>query len=420
MLTITVHRGTQQIGGSCIEIEHGSGQRLVLDAGRPLDASRNARDLLPATLDKQRPATVLFSHAHMDHWGLIDELPSHWPIWSGEIAAELMRLSTELFGGKLDRKFATWHSRSGTFKIGDFTITPFLTDHSAPDAYMLLIEGDGQRVLYTGDFRVHGRKASLVERMIEAPPAGIDVLLMEGTNLGSDKPVITEAKLEAEFVKLAYKTPRHIFVQWSAQNIDRTVTLYRAAKRTGRKLVVDLYGADVLRRISAGTRIPTPGPDFPSLQVLILSSGKRLYARQGRHNLVQEMVDMGVATSRKKLVASPSIIMLRDAMLREFAEQGLGFTPNDAYAFSNWSGYIDPNSSDSGWAKAEAGGSTRLKLHTSGHASPRDLERFAAAIAPRYLVPVHGVAWDVPAIHLPPVQRLADGEPWPIVYDGMC
>ena len=38
-LALTVHRGTQQIGGSCIEIAHPNGERLILDAGRPLDGS---------------------------------------------------------------------------------------------------------------------------------------------------------------------------------------------------------------------------------------------------------------------------------------------------------------------------------------------------------------------------------------------
>ena len=41
-LVLTVHRGTRQIGGSCIEIAHPEGDRIVLDAGRPLDAPDGA------------------------------------------------------------------------------------------------------------------------------------------------------------------------------------------------------------------------------------------------------------------------------------------------------------------------------------------------------------------------------------------
>ena len=54
-LQITVHRGTQQIGGSCIEIAHLQGDRIVLDAGRPLDAPDGAAGLLPASSTARAP-----------------------------------------------------------------------------------------------------------------------------------------------------------------------------------------------------------------------------------------------------------------------------------------------------------------------------------------------------------------------------
>ena len=240
--------------GCCIEIAHPNGDRLVLDAGRPLDAPEGATGLLPASLDRNRPATVLISHPHQDHWGLVEELPPDWPIWTGSSSAKLIAVTGDVTRRPLTRTFKTWHSRSGPFAIGPFTVTPILTDHSAFDAYMLLVEGAGKRILYTGDFRRHGRKSVLVDRMMANPPSDIDVLLTEGTNLGSDKPVKSEKEIEQDFVELFKRTKGRVFVSWSAQNIDRTVTIYRAAKRTGRTLVIDLYTADVLDRISERTR----------------------------------------------------------------------------------------------------------------------------------------------------------------------
>ena len=79
-LSPTVNRGAQQIGGSCIEIAHPNSDRLILAAGRPLDAPDGATRLLPASLDKMRAATVLISHPHQDHWGLVEEIhvnPAH-------------------------------------------------------------------------------------------------------------------------------------------------------------------------------------------------------------------------------------------------------------------------------------------------------------------------------------------------------
>jgi ribonuclease J len=262
-LTLTVHRGTQQIGGSCIEIAHPDGDRLILDAGRPLDAPEGATGLLPASLDRNRPATVLISHPHQDHWGLVEELPPAWPIWTGSGSAKLIAITGDITRRPLARTFETWNSRSGPFAIGPFTVTPLLTDHSAFDAYMLLVEGGGKRLLYTGDFRRHGRKSALVDRIMAKPPADIDVLLTEGTNLGSDKPVKTENEIEQDFVALFERTKGRVFVSWSGQNIDLTVTLYRAAKRTGRTLVIDLYTADVLDRISGRDRPAARGLSEP-------------------------------------------------------------------------------------------------------------------------------------------------------------
>ena len=137
-LTLTAHRGTNQIGGSCIEIVHPQGARLILDAGRPLDAPEGATGLLPASLDVSRPAAVLFSHPHQDHWGLVEELPGTWPVWTGASSAKLIAVIGDVTRRPLTRTFQTWDSRSGPFTVGPFTVTPILTDHSAFDAYMLL------------------------------------------------------------------------------------------------------------------------------------------------------------------------------------------------------------------------------------------------------------------------------------------
>lgn len=183
-LALTVHRGTRQIGGICIEIVHPQGGRIILDAGRPLDAPEGATGLLPASLDRSQPATVLISHPHQDHWRLVNELPASWPIWTGCNSAKRIAVVGDITRHSLTRAFETWNGRSGPFTVGPFTVTPILTDHSAFDADMLLIEGAGKRILYSGDFRRHGRKSALVDRIMAKPPADIDVLLSEGRTSG--------------------------------------------------------------------------------------------------------------------------------------------------------------------------------------------------------------------------------------------
>lgn len=405
-LTLTVHRGTRQIGGSCIEIAHPDGDRLILDAGRPLDAPDGTTGLLPTSLDRTRPATVLISHPHQDHWGLVDEQPSEWPIWTGAGSAKLIAITGDIRRRPISRSFETWTSRSGPFAIGPFTVTPILTDHSAYDAYMLLIEGAGKRVLYTGDFRRHGRKSTLVDRIMSNPPAAIDVLLTEGTNLGSDKPVKTETELENDFVELFARTKGRVFVSWSGQNIDRTVTLYRAAKRSGRTLALDLYTADVLDQIAEGSGVPRAG--FPNLEVVVTSGLGRYYKSQGREDFVKRMVPYGI--SAKRLNGSRHVIMLRRALIPDYQSAGVVPNANDAFNFSMWRGYLaDPYQSEAlEWC--QAAGTEIAYIHTSGHAAPDDLRAFAAAVRPKMVVPVHGVKWDEESHGFGAVRRLADAE----------
>lgn len=100
-------------------------------------------------------------------------------------------------------------------------------------------------------------------------------------------------------------------------------------------------------------------------------------------------------------------------------ELGISFNINEMYIGTFHSiclrmlkDYLNPDDPRTAWAQASSVCARTVKLHTSGHASPADLSRFATAMAPTALVPVHGHAWDSADIPLPPVQRLGDGETW--------
>jgi ribonuclease J len=407
-LTLTVHRATDQIGGNCIELATGEG-RILLDVGRPLDTPKEATGLLPETLDLSRPVDgVLISHPHQDHYGLLDELPASWPVYSGASAGKLMHMTASMFGTAPVRDYRHW-SGGEAIEVGPFRITPHLTDHSAFDAYMLLIEAAGKRVLYSGDFRRHGRKSALVDRLMSEPPPDVDVLLMEGTNLGSDKPTKSERDLEEDFVVLFRETPGRVFTCWSAQNIDRTVTLYRAAVKSGRTLVVDLYTAEVLEMLADAGKLPRAG--WTNLKVVITRSFARLYEMKGRRAFVERMAAHGISAAALAQNPSRWVVMIRPSLIRDFTAKGVVPSAGDAWSYSQWRGYLDQPDGVTLKAWFDQGGSRPVHLHTSGHASTTDLKAFAAAISPKALVPIHGIAWDGDRAGFENVVRLTDGEP---------
>jgi ribonuclease J len=208
-MRVCIHRGSKQIGGSCVEVES-CGQRLIIDFGLPLDAEENNRQYLPkiAGLDGSDPSLVgvLISHPHLDHFGLLAHISPKIPVGMGAAARCILEAAAPFLPRNWPTPARGWNYQSEqSFDIGPFRVTPFLVDHSAYDAYALQIEGGGKRVFYSGDFRVHGRKASLFERLVANPPTNIDALLLEGSSIGrigDDQQFSTESDTEAQLVQV--------------------------------------------------------------------------------------------------------------------------------------------------------------------------------------------------------------------------
>jgi len=174
LMRVCIHRGSKQIGGSCVEIES-LGQRLLVDLGLPLDAENNSAQYLPdiSGLDGSSPSLlgIFISHPHLDHFGLLVHVSPKIPVGMGAAARRILTAAAPFLPGNWPIPTNGWDFKSGeSFEVGPFRITPFLVDHAAYDAYALLIESEGNRLFYSGDLRIHGRKAVLVERLIENPP----------------------------------------------------------------------------------------------------------------------------------------------------------------------------------------------------------------------------------------------------------
>ena len=98
-MKVRIHRGTREIGGTCIENE-AQGKRIALDVGLPLNAPADASDganarLLPAVGGFREPdgslLGVVISHPHMDHYGLARYLAPSVPVYIGEAAHRILK-----------------------------------------------------------------------------------------------------------------------------------------------------------------------------------------------------------------------------------------------------------------------------------------------------------------------------------------
>ena len=408
-----IHRGTEEIGGTCIEIwdDH---TRLVVDLGMPLVDTEgdeyNYEQYSDLTIDKKikagvlpniaslyngkpdRPTAVLISHYHKDHWGLVDSVQPGVTGIVSNATREILEL-TELLAngnGRFGDNFKTIISiNSGVpFHFGTIKITPYLVDHSAFDAYAFLIECNGKRLFYSGDFRGHGRKEKLFKWFLHNAPKNVDYLLMEGTVLGrTQKKFKREAELEVDIANRLKSNNGCAVVYTSAQNIDRLVTLYRACKKAGKTFVVDIYTAQVLGIVSQHSSIMYPSEQFKDLKVFYpYYLSKRIGSNLGKESLYKFK---NFKITRQEIDSNPNeyVMMVRASMRKD-----LDLIPNlkdGIFIYSMWEGYKEQDSMKKFLQFFKDRGCSIESHHTSGHADIDDLNKFADAIAPKQLVPIH-------------------------------
>lgn len=372
-MRIHIHRGQNQIGGNIIEISTDT-TKILLDVGLELNDGENQP--LPSVeglFDSAGFDAIFISHYHGDHIGLAYRTHKDIPVYMGEASCRIVKAS-DSYKNKPSITPKDFLRHKQPITVGDITVTPFLCDHSAFDSYMLLCEAEGESVLYTGDFRSNGRKS--FDALLKSLPDSLDALLCEGTTLSRDGHVtVTERELEEQAVKLFRETTGPVFVLQSSMNIDRIVTMYRAAKRSGRIFLEETYMSDVAA--AAGARIPNPA--FDDVYAFISSPAKYDYLQKYEHRLGKDHI----AKSRFVMCVRNSML----GYLKSLSEK-MSFE-NGQLVYSFWSGYKETDSMKKFISECESLGLKTVTLHTSGHADETAIKRLIETVNPRKLIPIH-------------------------------
>ena len=373
-MKISIKRGAKEIGGSAVEITANSGQRIVIDLGLPLDAEQNTSELLPPIKGLQHKtddlAALLISHAHQDHYGLGKYIDKSISVYLSKDAACMMKIAKEHhLPEAFEFENSTYFENEKKFIIGDFTITPYLCDHSAYGAYGFLVEADTQKIFYSGDFRAHGRKRKLFYKFLKNKPENIDVLLIEGSCLGRENSghYEYEEDLEDKFCDLWKDSNGLALVQASAQNIDRIVTIYRAAKKNGRHLVLSGYAGHIMQ----GTGNPHL-PNFTWKDVHKFSSTPERRHEIGTGGLIQN---------------PQKYVVLLNSKISQQLKKANAINADTTYAYSMWNGYKEKYQA---WFDYLADNKVQMAyIHTSGHADIPTLKKMVVGLRPKVIIPIH-------------------------------
>lgn len=376
-MNLTIYRGTNQIGGNCIELECENG-RILLDYGIPLDAM-NTKDFSIADYKaniKSRYDAVFVSHAHPDHYGLLELLDKDIPIYGTIDTCEMLKNITPLTT-KFNLQNLNFKVLDKQIQIGSFFITPHDIDHSIAGACAFEIFCDNKTILYTGDIRFHGRCKGKNKRLIKNI-GKIDYLIMEGTTLSrtNQKKVFEDNLIEhfeAEFKK--NKLP---LVEVSVQNIDRFVTIYKACLKTKKTFVIDPYSCYILELYGKNSE---KIPQFDWNNIRVYRANNSITRNLDANGLLDKYMTKEISIDEIQKYPQKFVIkgnfVINNLCLNKFKKEELNII------FSMWRGYLDKPS------YLDSYKDIITCIHTSGHSTVEDLQKFVEDIKPKAIIPIH-------------------------------
>mgnify|MGYP000344839592 FL=1 len=436
MIYITIHGGINEIGGNKILLEDkGHDVKVFLDFGKsfkaiskyyqfPFHRPQTISELIEIgaiplienlysvevekkknfdfSRDPEPPIQgVVVSHGHMDHVGHITLLSRRTKIYMGYCCHKIFNAY-----GKVSRAYSVdtifdgiEHNicdfRTGEIiRIGELEIKPIHVDHSIPGAYGFIVFTSEGPIIYTGDFRLHG-STGLTEDFINSIEdlrydTKILCLITEATHIDFSG-YVSEDEVERKLSELFSRINGNIIADFSRTDIDRFFSFLYAAKRTGRKLVIDWKRYIIIREIlEARLKRKYTVKDFEvDPDILVIAKEKERYYYLEEKKLFERLPEDKKITISEIAKRDNLIMVLSTRSTSALAE--IGFPRSCVYIMAS----SEPFSEESeitfekvkNWL--EILGVPIYYIHASGHIQPLDLREFINRVQPRIVIPVH-------------------------------
>ncbi len=297
-----------------------------------------------------------------------------------------------------------------------FNLRCFPVDHSIPGACAWGIETSFGWIIYSGDLRLHGKRAGLTRNFIEqAGRLRPRVLILEGTNVRRESNV-SEKEVYENALRIAASAKGLVIADFSARDVDRLLTFWQIARDTGRKLVIlprDAYLLKTMRLLEPAIPDIAREDSLVIYQDTIASKSPALWLR----NICRDY--------DSQIVLAEDIRAAQDRFILCFSFFDLNELPSllpwtgSVYVYSSSEPHDEEQEIDfrrlHRWLErfnlrgiglpVETNGEWQIPageegLHASGHACGPDLLQIAREIKPEVLIPVHSEHPDFYVEHL--------------------
>lgn len=385
--------GENKIGANLIELKCAD-TNVLIECGNELEPTEAGIELRKQIKNKHYDACFI-THYHGDHAGLLTEPINCDVIYMSEATLKILNVISGICEENIaktvafDKSRDYWETINGVkilnmffshdkIKVKDLYFDYFLCDHSAYGSHMLQFISEKTSILYTGDFRSNGRKD--FTNLLEKLPHKVDTLICEGTNARSNMSQLSEQDLENRLVELC-QNDKPVFVLQSATNIDRIVSVYRAAVRSNRLFIMRLVQADICSQLP---HIPQPEgfkmcfayPEFP----LTDEQHKKYTEKYGSRLIGRERI----AKINKYILEVTSKDLHYLQKLAESCD-----LKGAKLIYSTWSGYRERDDMKAFLNGIKDLGIEIIPLHASGHADNKTIEELRQHVNPDEFIQVH-------------------------------
>jgi ribonuclease J len=417
--TLTFYGGVNEVGGNKVLLKD-KDTKIFLDFGMPFSlrsrffsppylAPKNKRSLqelgilpmLPGIYESDTDSepeinAVFISHSHMDHAAYITFLKRSIPIHCGETTKIILDALKEIKIKDLEFNikgiaFKPFRTRD-KIQIDSVEVEPVHVDHSVPGAYGFIVHTTSGSLAYTGDFRLHGTKPEMtkdfIEKATEAKPLAV---VPEGTNM-TDAEISSEPEVKEKLAKIIRSASGIVLVDFARADIDRLRSVFQAAKRNNRSLVLALkqaYLLEKLKREDKKLKKDQRIPDLKNENVMIFQKAKKRYY-DWEWELMERYEDKVVDSSEIAKIQSKVVLALSFYDLEELVE--IKPKPGSCYILSASEPYNEEMQIDYermiNWLNHY--GLPQYHVHISGHIMPLQLKETLKAIKPKRIFPIHG------------------------------
>lgn len=225
-------------------------QLLIIDAGLGFpNESMHGVDLVLPDLsylieNRDKIVGMILTHGHEDHIGGIPNLlrAANVPVIYGPpLALGLVENKLKEHGLEQATKLAKFQPRQ-TIKLGCFTVTMIINNHSIPDSFAFMLQTPGGKVFHTGDFKIDhtpidGQLTDVIA-LAEASKRGIDVFISDSTNAERPGHSPAEKTVLAGIEKAFMQAQKRILITTFASQVHRVGQIISLAQKYGRKVVI--------------------------------------------------------------------------------------------------------------------------------------------------------------------------------------